>query len=370
MTDDLKRLLYDPRLPTRLFVVACLIGGTLLLTMHHDIGFFGDDWNVLLERQGWGIKELLGDHNAPHPYVSDTDLQGLLAAFGAGAIWPYYVLAVGLQILVAALIFVWIKARTDAWLALFVGTVVLMFGAGWENIFWTIQICFLGSLAAGIGDVDAVRRRRHAAQPRLVHGAVVRVDALGRHGVIFLFAIAYALVLALRRRRALSVIALPALFFVVWYLIDQPRQDLARDDGAAPKFFHDLMVNAFGGIFGFDGAWGRAIAVLAAVGLYKLFTRENGVRPVLLMLLTLPVAFWALTALKRAGLSEVIYPTPYTYMDPCSSSLLPPKALGPGGSIAERTSRWPLSLYWRLDERDAAAPRGRHDAPLQQDVPR
>lgn len=313
IAETVKRLASDPRTPGRLFGLISVIGGVLLLYMHRDIGYWGDDWNFILDRDGWGVDQLFEDHNGHFVVLPVIVFKIFDSLFGTGVMWPYHVLSVALQVSIAWLVFIWVRQRTDAWLALMVGTVVLLLGNGWENIFWNFQIGFLMSMAAGLGallvfeSADSTRNRVWCA---VLLGVSVASAGLG---VLFLIGIGVRVLWRREWRRALAVVAVSGALFVVWYLMFGHDYDSGSRLNAAPAFARELAINAFAGTFGLDGAWGPVIAGFAVFGLFKLIVRENGMRPELLTVLALPVAFWTLTSIQRAGMSEA-YPSRYAYV--------------------------------------------------------
>ena len=95
---------------------------------------------------------------------------------------------------------------------------LLVLGAGWENLLWAFQIQFVGSVACGLGTLLALqgeRRRRN-----LLIAAVLLTASLMFSGVGLFFGVAAGVQLALTpgRRRDLLWFAPTAVALAAWFL--------------------------------------------------------------------------------------------------------------------------------------------------------
>lgn len=313
MRARLRSLINDPRLPVWLFVGASVVAAVVLMRLHRGIFYFADDWNFLLERNGTFISRLFEDHNGHlvvFPYVT---FKTIVTLFGAGTMWPFQLLSTVLHLLVAVLLFAWVRQRVDDWVALFAGVVVLFLGSGWEMIFWSFQMTMLGSIAAGLGALIIYERpdsRGNRIKCALLLGVSLACSGLG---VLFVIGLGVRLLWRADRRRTLSIIAAPATLFAVWYLAfaTDYRADTALM--SAPAFAVELANYAGSGLMGLDPTWGRVIAAFAIFGLFKVIVRDNGIRPELLTVLAVLLSFWLLTSLQRSG-TGMAWPSRYTYL--------------------------------------------------------
>ena len=69
----------------------------------------------------------------------------------------------------ALLVYALVRRRTLPWVAVGITLIVLLFGSGFENLFWGAQIGFVGATAMGLGALlllDDVQRSPGPAAPR------------------------------------------------------------------------------------------------------------------------------------------------------------------------------------------------------------
>ena len=64
---------------------------------------------------------------------------------------PYLALLAILHATVALLVYALVRRRTLPWVAVGITLIVLLFGSGFENLFWGAQIGFVGATAMGLG---------------------------------------------------------------------------------------------------------------------------------------------------------------------------------------------------------------------------
>src|SRR5438034_326929 len=90
-------------------------------------------------------------------------LKGLYAAllntFGLRAYWPYMA---GLLLAHAAnvvLLFELVRRRAGDLIAIAAALIMLVLGAGWEDLLWAFQLGWLASMAFGLGAMLALDRR-------------------------------------------------------------------------------------------------------------------------------------------------------------------------------------------------------------------
>ena len=294
-------------------LLTLLFGAAVLLNLHRGIWFWSDDWNFLLDRQGNGLHQLFGQHNGHFVLLPVLLFKFNAALFGIGTMVPLHVISTALQLLVAALIYIFATRRTDPWVAYSVAVIVLFLGQGWENILWSFQVGFLLAMAAGLGalllyELEGTRRTRVLTALLLT----VSVASTGL-GVIFLIGISVRAIWRDERKRAFTVLSMPSLVFAVWFLAVGREYRSGSSIEAAPQFASDLVAFAFGAVAGTDPYWGRAVALVALIAIATVIGRRDRITAAQAGLLALPVAFWVLTSIQRAGMSGP-YPTRYAYV--------------------------------------------------------
>ena len=84
--------------------------------------------------------------------------KALLATFGMDSARPFQVIEVLSFLLSDALLFIWIRRRVGAWLALAAVVPILFLGSAYEDLLWQFQVGYFGSMACGLGMLLALDR--------------------------------------------------------------------------------------------------------------------------------------------------------------------------------------------------------------------
>lgn len=289
------------RLPEAIFAVVMAIGALALLYWHRDIGPWLDEWPLLIARDGVGAQQLFGEHNG-HLMLLPVLVYKLVGVlFSPGATWPLAVVSTGLQMLVATLVFVFVRRRLGSWPALLIGVLVLFLGTGWEVIVWSVNIGWLGAFAAGLGAL-LVFETGDSRRIRMWSSALLLVAlCCGGIGLVFVLGIATGVFWRERRTKTLAVVAMPLVFYTVWYLVWGLDYHHEYGLDQAPRFIADMVAYGFGGVMGMSVEWGRSIAVLAAGATFVALSRQGRIRAGTALVLSMPLLFWGLTAIARAG---------------------------------------------------------------------
>jgi hypothetical protein len=212
-------------LPDRAWRVALVAAVPILYLVGRRQWFIRDDWAFLLTRPllrqqdgnaAWLLTAQDGHWMTP-PLLIYRLIQNL---FGVGSYWPYLLPTMALH--VAAVLLVRALCRrhgVSPWTTVLLCTLLLLFGGGWEDIVFAIQLVYNISLVAFLAqlllvDHDGPADRRDAAAAAL---GVVSITSSG-FGPFFMVGI--ALLLGLRRRwRALATVVVPqALLYAWWWL--------------------------------------------------------------------------------------------------------------------------------------------------------
>ena len=145
-----------------LFACAVAASGALLLILGARLTFFLDDWEILLGRPGVPAESVLEPHNEHIVVAPALIYKALLATAGLDAQLAFRAVATAAFLISVVLVFVWLRRRIDARLAL-AGSVVLLFlGAAWEDLLWALPARSLRFDGGGHGRA----RRARSAKPR------------------------------------------------------------------------------------------------------------------------------------------------------------------------------------------------------------
>ena len=206
------------RAPVMLLAVGMVIAAALVLNLTSKLTFIADEWNLLLLRQGWGFGQILEPFNG-HPIMAPAFVfKSLQDVFGMESARPMQLAATATFLLMNALLFVYLRRRVGPWGAL-IGTFLILFlGAAFEDLLFSFQIGYFGSLAAGLGALIALDRDDDRGD---VVASILLVVSLIFSSVGIAFVAAGVAEWALNprdRRKRLFVPGAAILFYAVWWI--------------------------------------------------------------------------------------------------------------------------------------------------------
>ena len=222
------------------FRIALAVSAVVYWVVGRRQWFIRDDWAFLLSRQAlratrgiddWLLTAQDGHWMTPPLLV----FRGLQNVFGMGSYWPY--LTVNLALHVGAVLLVRVLCRrwgVSPWTSTLLCSILLVFGGGWMNIVFAVQItynlslvCFLAQVL--LADHDGPIDRRDWL------GAAMGVLGVMSSGFGPFFIAGMAALLVLRGRwRAAAIAVLPqGLAYAWWYLTW--ASDIASDTVPGPR---------------------------------------------------------------------------------------------------------------------------------------
>jgi hypothetical protein len=291
-------------------VVAVVASAALQMALNVRLTIFGDEWAVVLDRGGHSLGAFLDPHNGHLIVAVVVYYKLILALFGLSSPVPFRVVSVGMYLLAAVLLFVYMRRRIGDWLALLGTSVILFFGAASVDLLSPFQILFSGGIAAGIGALLALDRDDARGD---AIACVLLLVSTSFSEVGLAFAVGVLVRLALSRRPLagrLYVVGVPVVLYALWWLGwgHTARSDLTlRHVMTAPRYVFDEVGTAVGALLGITssgdqlpqpvGSEWAPVLLVVAVGLAiwrvaRLGGVPRGVWPVLAVGLT----FWALAA--------------------------------------------------------------------------
>ena len=164
------------------------------------VGFYFDEWNFLLERRGHSAAVFLKPHNEHISVVPVAIYKVLLQVVGLAHHWPYLAVLALMHCALGAGVFVLARRRVGGWAALGVAILILFMGLAWQNIVWSFQIGFVGSVLGGVWAFVALDRR-DARGDALACLALVLATLSSSLGVPLAVGVAAELLVARRRAR-------------------------------------------------------------------------------------------------------------------------------------------------------------------------
>ena len=251
-------------------MAAALVAGVILL-ISRNFNFYFDEWDLILNAPRWTWLSFLQPHNE-HPLVLPKLVYAaLFNTVGLRTYWPYMAVLLALHAANAVLLFELIRRRAGDAIGMAAAALLLVLGAGWENLLWAFQMSFVGSVAFGLGAL-LVLQRVNGTPGSLVATCLTATSILcSGIGLFFLVAIGVQLAAERERRPDLRWLAVLVVLVAAWYL-DFGRTGAptnpppsAMNLVRAPAYVLWGAGAAAAGLIG-EGGWWGPFALIAAAG--------------------------------------------------------------------------------------------------------
>jgi hypothetical protein len=262
--------------------------------------FFFDEWDFLI-RRGISIDGLLQPHNGHLSTIPVISYVALRDVFGTGSYVPYQLLGISVHTL-TCVVAARIVHRRSPVLALALLPVLVLLGAGWQNILWPFQIGMMGALLFGLLAIDEASRDN--PRDRTATWVVLALLCAGG-GVAVASAVTISTVLR-RQWRLLRIMVAVLVCYAVWYLMFGTSQSQPGNLARTPKYVFDSAVWSAAGIGSWSFGVGKMVLVVALVvmaGTIFLRCSDMTSRALCLMLLMV-ITTWTLTGISRSHLAE------------------------------------------------------------------
>ncbi len=193
--------------------------GCLLIWLGLGLTFFWDEWEFIASRSLGDPMTWFVPHNEHWSTVPVLLYRSLVETVGLGSYVPYHALLVGIHLVVAVAVYVLVRRTSGRWVALAAGALVLLFGSGFENLFWAFQIGFTGTTALclmALLVLDGPPGRRRVP---LVLGLLLAGLATSGLGLAMAVVVGTEVVLRPAWRRHAWILAVGAAAFGAWFLL-------------------------------------------------------------------------------------------------------------------------------------------------------
>ena len=288
-------------------ITAAIVVGFAILWLSRNFNFYFDEWDFILAAPAWAPASLLEPHNG-HPSMLLRAVYALLLnTIGLRSYLPYMAVLLTLHAASAVLLFELVRRRSGDLIGLAAGALLLVLGAGWENLLWAFQIGFVGSVACGLGMLIALEGPRTSR--RLAVAVALLIASLMFSGIGLFFGVAAAVQLAVtpgRWRDAAWLIPI-AFYLGAWYLAfgrhgSAPGGISASAILSLPLYVAWGIGSAIAGLVGLGGAIGLPMAVVGAVIVAIRWRRQRKVDPFTLGMVAALLSFYLVAGLNRAQL--------------------------------------------------------------------
>jgi hypothetical protein len=320
---DWRRAVRSPSLAWLALAVLALGTGVLLFHETRGITAWFDEWLWLLTRRSDSLGSFLNSNNGHLSLVPVAIYKLLYATAGLRTYVPYRILLIVAHLACCTLVFVYALRRVGGPLAVLAAALLLLFGPGWENLLWPFQIAWLLSLAAGVGALLALDRHDHRGDEAAC-GLLVLALASSGIGVPIALGLIVELALGRRLRSQWWIVGIPLALYALWSIAYQHTAITAHSLVAAPNFVATGLAATFGGLAGLGGTTGQdgpgnlmtfgptLLVAGLTLAAWRL-TRLRGIHPRAVVLASMLLSFWVITALTRSG-SGNPYSSRYLYV--------------------------------------------------------
>lgn len=284
-----------------------MVTAAAILVLSRGYTFYFDEWDFIQGAPDWGWASYLEPHNE-HPVILPRLIYAaLLFIFGLHTYMPYMLVLMALHAASAVLLFELVRRRAGDLVGIACAAMLLVLGAGWENLLWAFQLTFMGSVACGLGMLLALES---PSTPRRLAVAVLLLTAslmFSGIGLFFAMVAATRLLLDSFRRRELLWFAPLGVAFAAWYVaFAHSGAPTVPPPSSAnvlllPAYVAWGLAGSAAGIFGVTGLPILAVLVLAvcAIGLAWWQQRPD---PLSLGVAAGLLTFYVVTGLTRAQL--------------------------------------------------------------------
>jgi hypothetical protein len=284
--------------------------------------FIRDDWAFIFTRerihQNTGLADMLFIAQDGHWMTIPIVIYRIIhAIFGTESYWPYLIPTMachfGIVVLVRKLC---VRVGVTQWTATILAGTLAMFGAGWENIVFAIQLVYNLSLLAFLVhliliDHDGPPDRRDA------FGLVAGLVAVASSGFGPFFIVATLLFTVLRRRwKAAAIATIPTALASAWWWLfwgQDPAGGSSRSLTQVPPYVNRGLTAVFQGLTTTDSLVGISLIATLAVLLWR--RRDVAAHDLMFSLAVTAILIYVGLGIERAGLGiETAASSRYVYV--------------------------------------------------------
>jgi hypothetical protein len=278
--------------------------GTAAVVAHLGRGttFFFDEWDWVQTRRTGIVGPLLRPHNGHLLAVPVAIYRILFAIVGLRHYAVFRATAIGFELLCVLLVVILIRHEVPRVLVLVAAAALLLYGPGWQDLLWPLQIAYTACLAGGLAAIVFLRRsdRLGDALATLFLALCVASSGLG----LPILAGAAAMLLVARQWRRLWVIAVPAVMYGIWYLHYGQSEVHLANLPKLPAYMSTTSGATVGGLLGLQTDYGRFFCGVLVTLLFVAIIRRRQVPPALVFGVVSATAMWAALGLARGQLDE------------------------------------------------------------------
>ena len=285
-------------------VAAALIVCAVILWLTRTYTFYFDEWTFISTAPDWTLATYFRPHNEHPAILFRLVYSALLDTVGLRSYLPYMAALVVAHAANVVLLFELVRRRSGDLVALAAALLLLVLGAGWEDLLWAFQMAWLASVALGLGALLAMQNPRRMA---LATGLLAASLAFSGIGLAFAVAGTVQLLLTTARRRDVLWLVPVGIGLAAWYVAFGRFGNHPNPQPTAGNLLLDPLYTLWGmsqsvaGLIG-EGGWVGAAVLAAAVAALAWHWWRHGADSFEIGAATGLVAFYLVTGLTRAQL--------------------------------------------------------------------
>jgi hypothetical protein len=287
--------------------IAAVVVAATLLSVTKTYTFYFDEWTFILTAPDWTWITYLQPHNE-HPSILFRVLyRALLNTVGMRSYVPYMAVLLALHAANVVLLFQVVRRRAGDAVALGAAALLLVMGAGWENLLWAFQMAWLASIACGLSMLLVLQARPTRINQGIVVGLAAASLMFSGIGLMFMaFAVVMLAATPQRRREVVWLVGLGVAVFV-WYLVfgkggaSPNPPPTAANIPLVPLYAVWGLGQSAAGLIGEGGPWGLPVLVVALLAIGLTWWRQRP-DPFALGTVAALLTLYVVTGLARAQL--------------------------------------------------------------------
>jgi hypothetical protein len=308
------------RVPYASWIVvgAALLVCATLLWFTRTFTFYFDEWSFILTAPDWTLATYFEPHNEHPSMLLRAVYAVLLNTVGLRSYLPYMALLYVAHLANVVLLFELVRRRSGELIGVAAAALLLVLGAGWEDLYWAWQMAWLASVGFGLGALILIQT---PGLLRMVVAVVLLAVSLSFSGigVPFAGAVTVYVLLTPDRRRDLLVLAPVGVALALWYLFFGRFGQHPNPQPTAANLLLDPIYAAWGlsqgvaGLLGLSDWVGVPVLALAVAGLAIAWRRRPpdaltiGVGAGLLAFYLVAGLTRAQLGLQQSGASRYVY---------------------------------------------------------------
>jgi hypothetical protein len=283
---------------------AALLGALCILWATRSFTFYFDEWTFITTAPDWTPATIFQPHNEHPAMLFRLVYWSLLDTVGLRSYLPYMALLVLAHAANVVLLFELVRRRAGDLIGLAAALLLLVIGAGWEDLLWAFQMAWLASVALGLGALLMLQDPRRTG---LAAGLLAASLAFSGIGVAFATVVTVQLLLTPARRRDLVWLVPVGVALLVWYAFFGRFGTHPNPPPTAQNVLVDPLYALWGlsqsvaGVIG-EGGWVGAAILAAAVAALAWRWWRHGADAFAVGVAAGLVAFYLVTGLTRAQL--------------------------------------------------------------------